>query len=108
MVPAGILRESVVIESPVEIRNELGEATQEWVEFARRRASVEQNGYAESTRMNQVGGSASFTVRMRYLPGMSAAMRIRWVSRANRILYITSLVELDRMTEHELQAEERA
>lgn len=107
MVLAGTLRESIVIEAPVEVRNELGESTQEWVEFARRRASVEQSGYAEALRMSQIGGSATWNVRLRYLTGLTASMRIRWVSRANKILYISSVLEVGRMTEHSLICEER-
>jgi SPP1 family predicted phage head-tail adaptor len=108
VVLAGVLRESIVIETPVEIRNEVGEATQEWVEFARRRAGVEQIGYTELQRMNQTGGSATFTVRLRYVAGVSGNMRIRWVSRANRILYIASIVESGNRQEHEFTCEERA
>ena len=108
VVLAGVLRESIVIETPVEIRNEVGEATQEWVEFARRRAGVEQIGYTELQRMNQTGGSATFTVRLRYVAGVSVNMRIRWVSRANRILYIASIVESGNRQEHEFTCEERA
>lgn len=107
MILAGTLRESIVIERPVEVRNELGEATQEWVEFARRRASVEMSGYTESLRMAQIGGAATWTVRLHYVTGLEAGMRVRWVSRANRILYISSVLEVDRMSEHSLICEER-
>lgn len=108
MLPAGVLRETIVIERPIEIRNELGESTQEWEEFVRRRASVEAVSYYESQRMNQIGASVSHVVRIRYCPGLVGAMRIRWVTRSNRILWISSIVERGHREEHELTCEERA
>ncbi len=108
MLPAGVLREVVVIEQPVEVRNAVGESVQEWCEFCRRRAGSEAVGSYEAQRMAQVGGSATHVERMRNCPGISGAMRIRWVSRENRLLYISSIVERGRLEEHELTCEERA
>jgi SPP1 family predicted phage head-tail adaptor len=108
MLPAGVLREVVIIERPVEVRNAVGESVQEWTEHARCRAGVEEVGYYESQRMNQVGGSVSHVVRIRFCPGISGAMRVRWVSRDNRMLYISGVVERGRREEHELTCEERA
>lgn len=106
--PAGILRETVTVEYPTESRNELGESVQTWHEFATRRASVVADGYAEMARRQQIGGMASHTVRMRYLPGLTGKMRIRWDSRGGRILYISSVVEKGFREEHELSCEEQA
>lgn len=108
MLPAGSLREKVTIESPVETRNDFGESVQAWEEFATRYASVEPVGYFEQNRRQQLGGTVSHVVRMRYTPGLTGAMRLRWDSRGGRILYISSVVERGYREEHELQCDEVA
>lgn len=106
--PAGILREYVTIERPLEERNTLGESVQTWSDFADRWASIEAISYLEQSRRGQIGGSVSHTVRMRYVPGLTGQMRLRWNSRGGRILYISSVVERGFREEHELQVEEMA
>jgi len=108
MLPAGILREFVIIESPTEERNALGESVQTWDEFSTRWASIEAISYLEQSRRGQIGGSISHTVRMRYVPGLTGQMRLRWASRGGRLLYISSVVERGIREEHELQVEELA
>jgi SPP1 family predicted phage head-tail adaptor len=108
MLPAGILRERVVIEAPTEERNSLGESVQTWDEFATRWASIESISYLEQSRRGQIGGSISHTVRLRYVPGLTGQMRLRWASRDDRLLYISSVVERGVREEHELQVEELA
>jgi SPP1 family predicted phage head-tail adaptor len=107
MLPAGILRERIVIEEAREVRNPLGESVQTWYPVARRAASVEAIAFSESTRRQQTGGDTSYTVRMRYYPALTAAMRVRWESRNDRILWIAGLLERGRREEHELTCEER-
>jgi head-tail adaptor len=107
--PSGILREVVVIEAAQQVRNELGESVQaNWREFTRRRASVEDVGYTEAQVNRQTGGSVSHVVRMRFVPGLVGGMRLRWESRGNRLLYVSSVVERGHREEHEVYAEERA
>jgi SPP1 family predicted phage head-tail adaptor len=106
--PAGILRETVVIETPQETRNALGESVQTWSTFATRRASVVADSYQEMERRQQIGGMISHTVRMRYVEGLTGKMRLRWTSRGDRILYISSVVERNFREEHELSCEEQA
>ena len=108
MLPAGILTEMVVIEAPTEARNSFGETTLTWSTFATRWASIEATGYSEQARRQQIGGMVSHVVRMRYVPGMTGKMRIRWSSRGSRMLYISSVVEKGRSEEHECQCEEQA
>jgi SPP1 family predicted phage head-tail adaptor len=107
MLPAGYLREKVTIESSTETRNEFGESVQAWQEYATRYASVEPVSYFEQNRRQQVGGTVSHVVRMRYTPGLTGAMRLRWDSRGGRLLYISSVVERGFREEHELQCEEQ-
>lgn len=107
MLPAGILREKVVIENAAETRNEYGESVQAWQTFAIRFASIEAITYSEQQQRQQVGGSVTHTVRIRYVPGLTGNMRVRWADRDNRLLYISSVVERGVREEHELQCEER-
>ena len=107
-IPAGILRETVVIEQQAETRNSLGEAVATWSTFASRRASVEAISYTEAQRQNSIGGTATWVVRCRFVDGITGKMRIRWASRGNRILYISSVVDRGNRDEHELTCEEKA
>lgn len=104
---AGTLRETVVIEQETDTRNNLGESTATWSTFASRRASVESVSYAEQERRRQVGGVGTFVVRCHYVEGLTGKMRIRWASRGDRILYISSVVENGHRDEHELTCEEQ-
>lgn len=104
---AGILRETIVIEQEVEVRNDLGEPLVTWAPFTTRRASVEAISYSEQERQKQIGGIGTFVVRCRYVPGITGKMRVRWASRSDRLLYIAGLVERNNREEHELTCDER-
>lgn len=108
MIPAGILRERVVIEIPEESRNELGESVQTWSEFTERFASIEQIAYSEIQTRGQLGGNASYRVRMRFVPGLTSSMRLLWTSRGGRTLYISEVIERGVRDEHELTVEEQS
>ena len=107
-IPAGILRESVVIEQESTTRNDLGETVATWTTFASRRAAVEAISYSEQERRKQIGGIGTYTIRMRYVPGLTGKMRVRWASRSSRILYIASVIEQNNREEHELTCDEKA
>jgi SPP1 family predicted phage head-tail adaptor len=107
-IPAGSLRETVVIEKQTETRNAFGEATSSWSTHATRRAAVEAISYSETQKQNRVGGSATFVVRCHYVEGVTGKMRVRWKSRGDRYLYISSVVEIGSRQEHELTCEEKA
>ena len=107
-ISAGKLRELLVIETPTEARNALGETTQTWSEFARRRASVDTISYSEQSRRGQIGGSTSYQVNLRYLPGLTGSMRLVWPARGGLTLYISSVVEKGNREEHELTCEAAA
>lgn len=104
---SGPLRESIVIEAPVESQNALGESVQTWEPFAVRRASVEAVSYSETVRRQQPGGELSHLVRCRYVPGLRGSMRIVWLSRGGRVLYVSGVVERGHRQEHEISCEER-
>jgi head-tail adaptor len=106
---AGDLRETVVIEAPAYERNAVGEmvAVEPWTVVARRRASVQAVAYNEQRQLSQMGGSASHLVTMRYAEGVIGGMRLRWVSRGDRLLYVSSVVETGHREGLEVYAEER-
>ena len=107
-IPAGLLRERFAIEEPTETRNEMGESVQEWSEVGQRMGSYEAISYVEQERRSQVGGSVSATVRIHYFPGLTGRHRLRWISRGDRYLYVSSVVERGFQDEHELTVEELA
>lgn len=107
-IPAGLLRESIVIEQQTETRNSFGEVTSTWSTFAARRAAVQSISYSEQQRRKQVGGTGTFTIRCRYVAGVTGKMRVKWTSRSNRLLYISAVVEVGHLDEHELTCEEQA
>ena len=107
-IPAGLLREKFAIEEPTETRNELGESVQEWSEVGQRFGSYEAVAYVEQERRNQIGGSTSATVRIHYFPGLTGRHRLRWLTRDDRLLYISAVVERGTRDEHELTVEEQA
>ncbi len=105
--PAGILRESVTVEAVTETRNSLGEPVQTWSTFATRRAAIVADSYTEAEQRDQIIGTQSFTVRMRFVPGLTGKMRLRWMSRGGRILYVSGIREVNNREEHEITAQEK-
>jgi hypothetical protein len=108
MLPAGILRETIVIEQESTDRNDFGESTSTWTTYATRRAAVMAISYSEQERRKQIGGVGTYMVRCRYVPGLTGKMRVRWASRSDRILYVASVVEHNNREEHELTCDEKA
>lgn len=95
---AGSLREVVVVEEPVEVENDLGEKELHWRALKApaghtHRADIRQTSGAESAQRGGVATYAAFEVRTRLIPGLTNAMRLRWKSRDNRILYVRAIVE---------------
>ena len=106
MLPAGLLRETFEIQSPTDVRNDLGERVPTWTTIGKVRGSYEAISYNEQIRRNQIGGNVSATVRIRYFRGLAGNMRLKWISRDNRILSISGIVEKNNREEHELAVEE--
>lgn len=106
--PSGVLRELYAIESPTDTRNAAGEGVKTWAEVARVMGSYDAISFSESQRMAAIGGSTSATVRIRYRSDVTATMRLRWISRGGRLLYISSVVERGNREELELTVEEQA
>jgi SPP1 family predicted phage head-tail adaptor len=107
-IPSGILTEVYEIEEPVSTRNAAGESVTTWEAVRQVYGSYEQVTFSEQARRGQIGGSLQATVRIRYVAGIGSHMRLRWVSRGDRILMIAGVVERGRREEIELTVEEQA
>ncbi len=108
MAPAGTLTEVYILEKPIATRNAAGESVTTWQAVARIYGSYEQVSFSEQARRGQIGGSLQATVRIHYRGDVTSSMRLRWVSRNNRILMIAAMVEGPRQLELELTVEEQA
>lgn len=104
----GSFREMIVIEEPIESQSDIGEMIVTWRPWRRVRASVENMGFYATLRAAQSSADVSHVLRMYYQEGLSGSMRIRWESRGDRMLYISSVVEQGNRQYHEVMAEERA
>ena len=100
---AGSYREVFAIESPTRTRNDAGGIVETWSEVARIYGSYEATSYVEEGRRGQI----TATVYTRYRSDLTGEMRLRWVSREDRILYISSVVEQGNREDLELTVEER-
>ena len=105
---AGRLREFFAIQSPTETRNAVGELVQEWEEVDRVFGSYEALSYNEQARRGQVGGTTSATVMIRYYAGLQANWRLVWLSRGDRVLYVSGVIEQGEREALELSVEEAA
>ena len=95
----GRLRERVTIQSATEARNSIGEVVQTWGTFVEVWASVDGLSGREVLQSGQQQTEVTHRVRMRYVTGLTQRMRLSW---RGRILEITSLLEHNNRTEHEL------
>lgn len=108
MLPSGILTEVFAIERPSITRNAAGESVTTWERLRTVFGSYEALSYNEQARRGQIGGSVQATVRTHYVDGVLGSMRLVWLSRSNRILMISGVVEKGRREELELAVEEQA
>ncbi len=91
---AGDLRESVVIQSPIETTNAYGESTISWTQLTTRRASIRNLRTDEVMSAQEPYTVATHEVEFRYLPELKTSMRFLWVSRfPTRTLDIISITE---------------
>lgn len=76
---AGILDQLITLQQRVETRNETGEVTWAWTDWATVWAAVEPLRAQELFAAQQVLSQAHLKIRLRYLPGIHSTMRIRHV-----------------------------
>jgi len=105
---AGTYREIFAVEAPARSRNAAGGTVETWSEVCRVYGSYQAISYSEQARRGQIGGGLSATVYVRYRDVITGEMRLRWLSRNNRLLYISSVVEQGNREDLELTVEEQA
>ena len=105
---AGTYRDVFAVEAPTRSRNAAGGTVETWSEVCRIYGSYEAISYSEQARRGQIGGGLSATVYTRYRDGITGEMRLRWISRNDRVLYISSVVEQGNREDLELSVEEQA
>jgi len=105
---AGQYREVFAVEAPTRTRNAAGGSIETWSEVCKIYGSYEAISYSEQARRGQIGGGISATVYTRYRDDITGEMRLRWISRESRLLYISAIVEQGNREDLELTVEETA
>lgn len=101
---AGDMWTRVTIEQPTASTNQVGEAILSWATFATVWASVDTLSSRETERFAETVGFMTHRVRIRYLPGLTSAMRIQY---RGRVLEIGQIVERDRLWHQEIICTEK-
>ena len=104
MIFPGQLRERVTVEQPTRTTTDLGESQLSWSTYATRWASVEGVSSREALQFGQQQVEITHKVRMRYLDGLTAQMRLKWRSRT---LDVVSVLEYGNRSEHVLICQEQ-
>lgn len=110
MIPAGQLTETFIAEArPVAERDDHGglAAGQEWTVVRKFHGSYEAQAYVETEARKKIGGTLQAVIRCHYFADIGGGMRLRWVSRGGRLLYVSSVVERAGRTELEITVEEQ-
>jgi SPP1 family predicted phage head-tail adaptor len=102
---AGDLWARVTVQQPSQTRNDVGETSLTWSDFATVWADVRSLGGREAERYAETIGLSTHKVTIRYLPGLISSMRVIYDSRT---LEIGQINELDRRWTQELICTERA
>jgi len=105
---AGDLREAVRIEVATEATNAYGESTMTWSQYAKRRASIRGLRVDELMAAQGPYTVATHDIEFRYVPGLTAGMRLVWESRTpERTLDIISVTESETRDSHRLVCKEQ-
>lgn len=101
MIAAGRLRDEVTIETPTRSQNTgTGAVTNTWSVYTTTRAEVLSLAGSEGFEGDAAVARATYQVTIRYLAGVTAAMRILW---EGQTLYILSVVPDGRRREMVIQ-----
>jgi SPP1 family predicted phage head-tail adaptor len=103
MIKAGDLRERVTVQIASGSTNALGETVLSWANSTSVWASVQGVSARESLANGREETTVTHRLRLRYLPGLTQAMRFSW---RNRTLEIVSLLEHNNRSEHEAICQE--
>jgi len=104
MLQAGKMWTRVTIQQPSPTANEVGEPVLTWSTFATVWADVQPLSARETERYAETVGFMSHKVRIRYLNGLTTAMRIVY---RNRVLEIGQITEHDRLDYQEIISTEK-
>jgi SPP1 family predicted phage head-tail adaptor len=94
----------VTIEQATKSQNEVGETVLSWATFATVWASVESLSARETERFAETVGFMTHRIKIRYLSGLTGAMRIVYRS---RVLEIGQILERDRLWHQEIICTEK-
>jgi len=94
----------VTIQSAAKSQNEVGETALTWSDFATVWASVESLSARETERFAETVGFMTHRVKIRYLDGLTGAMRIVY---RDRTLEIGQIIERDRLWHQEIICTEK-
>ena len=101
---AGKLRHRVTIQEPIITQNDYYETVETWQDFAMCDASIGPLTAREFFNAAQVQSDVTHKVEIRYVPGVTSAMRLLFGSRVLNILAVLSADE--RGTSQELLCKE--
>jgi len=101
---AGEMWTRVTIQQATTTRNAVGEPTLAWTTFATVWASVDSLSARETERFAETVGFMTHRVKIRYLDGLTSAMRIQYRSRT---LEIGQVLERDRLWHQEIICTEK-
>lgn len=93
---AGQYRHPISIESQAPVKNGFGERVNTWVEFVKTRASISPVSGKELISSMAVESDVTHKVGIRFMPGITPAMRINFNGRIFMILSVINFQELGR------------
>jgi len=102
--PAGDMWTRVTIQRAAKSQNEVGETVLTWSDFATVWASVDTLSSREMERFAETVGFMTHRVKIRYLNGLTGAMRIIY---RDRTLEIGQIIEHDRLWHQEIICTEK-
>jgi len=102
--PAGELWTRIRIEQPATAPNSVGEPVLTWSTYATVWADVSSLSARETERFSETVGFMTHRVRIRYLDGLTSAMRIIY---RDRTLEIGQILEQDRLWHQEIICTEK-
>jgi SPP1 family predicted phage head-tail adaptor len=105
MINSGAMRERVTIQKPVEQQSAFGETTLTWVDEATVYASVMGVRASDYFAAQQAGALVTHRIRIRFFPTITHEHRILW---RDRIMEISSVLEREARSIHEILAREKA
>jgi SPP1 family predicted phage head-tail adaptor len=101
---AGDMWTRITIEQATSTKNEVGEAVLSWSTFATVWAAVDSLSARETERFAETVGFMTHRMKIRYLSGVTTAMRIQY---RNRTLEIGQVLERDRLWHQEIICTEK-